>query len=266
VEFSTAELVYFSPTRTTKRVLEGIVRGIQVDGIKHLDLTPPEARTRPLEEIRGEWAIIGAPVYGGRIPPDAAQRLRRLKGGGAPAIVVVVYGNRAYEDALLELGDLVSEAGFVPVAGGAFLGEHSFSSDVTPIAEGRPDERDLKVAADFGRAIREKLREIRSLDEMPSLHVPGNYPYQEIGGSQGISPVTRSGLCTRSETCVSVCPTAAIALRDTVVTDARACILCCACVKNCPTGARVIEHPRVLRSARWLSENCSERKEPELYL
>lgn len=266
MEFSTAKLVYFSPTRTTKRVLEGIVRGIQANAVEHLDLTPPKARTRPVEEIRGQLTLIGAPVYGGRIPPDAAQRLRGLKGRDAPAVVVVVYGNRAYEDALLELRDLAGEAGFVPVAGGAFLGEHSFSNDVTPIAEGRPDENDLRAAADFGRAIREKLRGIRSLDEMPPLHVPGNYPYQEIGRSQGISPVTRNDLCTRCETCVSVCPTAAIALRDTVVTDASACILCCACVKNCPTGARAMEHPRVLRSARWLSANCSERKEPELHL
>jgi ferredoxin len=266
VEFSTAKLVYFSPTRTTKRVLEGIVRGIEVDGVTHLDLTPPEAWTRRPEEIGEEWAIIGAPVYGGRIPPLAAQRLRRLKGDGAPAVVVVVYGNRAYEDALLELKDLVSEAGFVPVAGGAFLGEHSFSNDVTPIAKGRPDEGDLRAAENFGRTIREKLREILSLDELSPLHVPGDYPYKEDGDPPGISPITEASLCTRCETCVSACPTAAIVLRDRIITDASVCILCCACVKSCPTGARVIEHPRVLRSATWLSKNCSERKEPDLYL
>ena len=40
-----------------------------------------------------------------------------------PAVLVVVYGNRAYDDALLELSDIATGAGFVPLAAGAFVGE-----------------------------------------------------------------------------------------------------------------------------------------------
>ena len=76
--------------------------------------------------------ILSAPVYAGRLPIEAVRRLRRIKAGEAPAVVVVVYGNRAYEDALLELQDLAGEQGFRPIAAGAFIGEHSYSTTGSP--------------------------------------------------------------------------------------------------------------------------------------
>jgi hypothetical protein len=50
-------------------------------------LTPPAARTQELDEMHTEFAIMGAPVYGGRIPIDAVGRLRRLNGHYTPAVV-----------------------------------------------------------------------------------------------------------------------------------------------------------------------------------
>ena len=200
------------------------------------------------------------------IPIDAEHRLRRLRGHETPAVIVVVYGNRAYEDALLELKNLAVTRGFVPIAAGAFIGEHSFSTPTTPIADGRPDAQDLQITVAFGRLIQEKLGGIRALDEISPLQVPGNYPYKERGKPSRIAPVTRKGLCGKCGTCATVCPTAAVAVAATVSTDQLGCILCCACVKNCPTGARVMEDARVKQKAEWLNVNCSERKEPELYV
>jgi ferredoxin len=266
VNINTVNLAYFSPTRTTKKVLEGIARPFQVEAVKHFDLTPPETRTQVFEEMRDELAIIGAPVYGGRLPADAVQRLRRLKGNGTPAVVVVVYGNREYEDALLELNDLVAAAGFKPVAGGAFIGEHSFAGESAFIANGRPDGQDLEKTVEFGKAIQEKMQGIDMLDETPPLKVPGNFPYKKWNKWPGVSPITQEAVCIRCETCVAVCPTAAITMREALITDPDACIVCCACVKACPTGARVVEHPRVKKSQAWLSTNCRQRKEPEIFL
>jgi ferredoxin len=263
---NSAKLVYFSPTSTTRRVVESIAEGIQVNGVEQIDLTPPEARTRELEELHDELAVIGTPVYGGRIPIDAVHRLQRLRANDMPAVVVVVYGNREYEDALLELRDLAVEAGFRPVAGGAFIGEHSFANDNTPIAEGRPDAEDLKKAREFGKTIREKLKGVRASDDVPLVHVPGAAPYRERRNPPNISPVTQEMVCSTCETCATVCPTAAITVDDTVMTDTSACILCCACIKNCPTQARVVEDPRIRQAAEWLSANCRERKEPEMYV
>jgi ferredoxin len=263
---NTVKLVYFSPTGTTKKVLEDIAQGLQVETVEHLDLTLPDARTRAIAEMHDELAILGAPVYGGRLPPDAAQRLRRLKGNETPAVVVVVYGNREYEDALLELSDLVAEAGFIPVAGGAFIGEHSFDSEAMPIATGRPDEQDLKKAAEFGRAIQQKMAGIDTLGEMLPQKVPGDFPYKAWSKWTGVAPITQEALCIQCATCIDVCPTAAITMNGTLKTDTEVCIVCCACVKACPTGARVVDHPRIKQSREWLSTNCRTRREPETFL
>ncbi|MBN1813762.1 MAG: 4Fe-4S binding protein [Anaerolineae bacterium] len=266
MDINAAKLVYFSPTGTTKKILEGITEGIQVQTTEHLDMTPPESRTREIGEMQGELALIGAPVYGGRLPFDAVQRLRRLRSNDTPAVVVVVYGNREYEDALLELSDLVTEGGFIPVAGGAFIGEHSFDSETLPIASGRPDGQDLARAAEFGKAIREKMRGIGALDEIPPLEVPGDFPYKEWSKWPDVSPITQETTCIKCEACVAACPTAAITMNETVFTDTDACIVCCACVRACPTGARVTEHPRIRQSQEWLNTNCRQRKEPETFL
>lgn len=266
MDIPAVKLIYFSPTGTTKNVLEGIAQGIQAATVETLDLTPPAAETQVFEELHDELAIIGAPVYGGRIPLTAVHRLQQLKANNTPAIVVAVYGNREYEDALLELNDLAVEAGFKPVAGGAFIGEHSFSNGETPIAAGRPDPEDLEKAKEFGKTIRGKVETLQALEQISSVKVPGNFPYKERGNSSLISPATQETLCTTCGTCATVCPTAAITVDGTVSTDQEACTLCCACVKNCPTNARVMDHPRIKHSAEWLHTNFHERKEPEMYV
>jgi len=266
MNINSVKLVYFSPTKTTEKIVEGILQGICVDIVEQIDLTPPEARTMTFVEMHDELVIIGAPVYGGRIPAEAACRLQHIKTNDTPAVVIVVYGNREYEDALIELQNLAAELGFRLVAGGAFIGEHSYNCEVTPIAAGRPDTRDLEKAKRFGELIQEKMRKIRTLDEMPPLQMPGNFPYEEWDPPSDLSPVTTETLCNLCKICATVCPTAAITVRDTVITDQNACILCSACVKKCPTGARVWEDPRIKKVAKWLSANCRERKEPEMYL
>ncbi|MCJ7632891.1 EFR1 family ferrodoxin [Candidatus Bathyarchaeota archaeon] len=260
-------LVYFSPTRTTKQIVEGIAKGIQYGLIEHLDLTPPVAKTQEFTEFHEELAIIGTPVYGGRIPLDAVFRLQRLKANNTPAVVTVVYGNRAYEDALLELRDLASELGFKPIAGGAFIGEHSYSTEETPIASGRPDSKDLKKAMEFGKKIQEKIEEISRPKDIPPLQLPGNNPYRERSQrSEAISHVTDEEHCIKCGKCAEVCPTAAITINMFVMTKQDACIRCCACVKNCPTNARVMEHPLIKKTAKLLYINYNERKEPEIYI
>jgi hypothetical protein len=49
-------------------------------------------------------------VYAGRISADAKFRLQRIKANNTQAVIVVMYGNREYEDALLELNDIVVNA------------------------------------------------------------------------------------------------------------------------------------------------------------
>jgi ferredoxin len=262
----TVKLVYFSPTQTTKKILQGIAQGMSISRIEHLDLTPPQAATQLLGEIADELTILGAPVHAGRLPIEAVRRLRRLKARGAPVVLVVVYGNREYEDALLELKNLAGEQGFRPIAAGAFIGEHSYSTNGTPIAVGRPDEADLNKARQFGERVLGKILNGQGLDRMAALEVPGNFPYKERMKRPMEAPTTREALCTHCGTCASVCPTAAVVVENSVITEPERCIICQACVKNCPTGARVMEVERIKKVADWLSTNYARRKEPEIFL
>ena len=266
MDINVVNLIFFSPTRTTARVLEGIAQGIGAGTVERIDLTRPEGSARETEDLGGELAIIGAPVYGGRIPEVAARRLRRIRATGMPAAVVAVYGNRAYEDALLELRETAIETGFRPIAAGAFVGEHSYDSAATPIATGRPDEKDLGKARALGEAIRDKMEELGSFEETPTLQVPGNFPYKEQFRGLECCPTTEEALCTKCGECAAACPTAAISVEDTVATDQDLCIACSACVKICPSGARVWDHPRIAQISEWLSTEFGERREPEVYV
>ena len=154
--------VVFSPTGTSRKSAEAIARGIARTGgapsatpeIRTIDLThTAAAETLPADAV----ALFAVPVYGGHVPSLALKRMEGLRGSGTPAVLLVVYGNRAFEHAAAELAAFVSERGFVPVAAGAFVGEHSYSTPQQPIAAGRPDEKDIAEAEAFGEATGRKL-------------------------------------------------------------------------------------------------------------
>lgn len=254
----TTHLVYFSPTHTSAKVARAIGKGI---GMKHLaetDLTLDEG-TAPIV-IKDALAVIAVPVYAGRVAPTALQRLRRLRAENATAILIAVYGNRDYEDALVELRDEAGKLGFGILAAGAFIGEHSYSRPAMPIAGGRPDADDLEKAERFGQKCRTKLeKEYRG--EVP--FIKGNVPYRTVGPSTPASPAC-TGDCLACGLCVEVCPTHAMKLNaeGVVETEAARCIKCCACVKTCPHGARVFDTPYT----PMLHQKCAARREPELFL
>lgn len=258
MHYDKATVVCFSPTRTSAAVAEAVVRGMGC-GVQWADLTYPVTGT---VEVNGT-AVIAVPVYGGRVAETAASRLRQVNGNGSPAVLVVLYGNRDYEDALLELQDIAVERGFVPVAGGAFIGEHSYSRPPErPIAAGRPDAADLSVAEALGRQAAEKLALYTSPEELPVLYVKGNFPYKEKKKPTPAAPVTVEELCTQCGTCIDLCPVDAITLEGEIVSDEMLCIKCCACVKFCPNEARRFDTPYT----DLLYQNFSARREPECFV
>ena len=266
MEVKQIKLVYFSATGTTQKVLESIAKGIAVEDVEHINLTLPESARYASPHFTDELVILGAPVYGGRLPLDAIERFKHLKASNTLAVLIVMYGNREFEDALLELKNLSLELGFNPIAAGAFIGEHSFATEDHPIANGRPDSRDVQKAMEFGARIKSKITALQSPDVGEDLEVPGSFPY-EAGGAlpMTVAPVTREDICTVCGACADVCPTAAISINASVATEIQRCIRCCACIKNCPEGARIMEDSMWKDIANWLTENCSTRKEPEIF-
>lgn len=266
MEVKKVKLIYFSATGTTQKVLESIAQGIAVEDVEHINLTLPTGTQQNIPPFSDELVIIGSPVYGGRLPDDVVSRFKQLKASNALTILIVVYGNRDFEDALLELKNHAIALGFSPVAGGAFIGEHSFASEELPIANGRPDRLDVQKAMDFGAKIQEKVTSLQSFDDLMDIEIPGRFPYEADGArSMAVAPVTRKDRCTVCGTCADMCPTGAISINGSVVTEIEKCIRCCTCIKNCPEGARFIKDEMWKDIANWLNENCSSRKEPQFF-
>jgi len=237
MNIESTSLIFFSPTNTTRKIVEGIAQGLQPTSKQYFDLTPPGATGQMRQEFNQDVAIIGAPVYAGRLPSVMLSRFKQIKGNGRPAVLIVVYGNRAYEDALIELRNVAIEAGFKPIAAGAFVGEHSYSTSNKPIAIDQPDTEDMVKAHAFGQAILKKIQTASNIPNEP-LYVPGNFPYKEVQMRASIAPSVNEALCSRCGECALVCPTGAIDRENPVSTSKELCIRCCACVKTCPNGAK----------------------------
>ena len=250
-------MFYFSPTGTTRRVVEAIAAGVG-DPATHIRDCTLDRSASPSVLSVGDLMIVGLPVYGGRIPVQAESALRALQGNGAACIVAAVYGNRAYEDALLETADLLEAGGFRIIAAGTFIGEHSFDRR---LANNRPDQDDLAAAASFGRRAGDKWRAGRW--DRPAL--PGNRPYKERkpGAVWAPEPGENCAGCGR---CTSVCPMQIISPADFSARDPAACIHCCACAKSCPAGARLIRSAAFEKTRDWLLNNFAEPRRPEYFL
>lgn len=265
--------VYFSPTGTSKKIAAAVARAIAGSDTDtgSVDLTcgTPEQTTLPATAV----AVITAPVYGGHIPPAALERLRAVRGQSTPAVVIAVYGNRAFEGAVEELAAFAAAQGFVPVAAAAFVGEHSYSTPATPIAAGRPDAQDLAAAEAFGKEVRRKLDagESTAVDArklktprtplLPMLRFVRFFLANRRRQKKNpvvYLPVCNADLCIHCGRCASLCPTQAIARGDEEHTDPARCLRCCACVKGCPTAARTFSTP----FAEALSRGFARRKPP----
>lgn len=256
-------LVYFSPTHSTEKILKAIADGTGAKKRIATDITfagiyDTGALSPPT------FVLIGFPVYGGRVPDIVISRIENLRGHGTLAAIVAVYGNRDFDDALLEMRDIMTDKGFTVVSAAAFVGEHSYTTEQYSIAKDRPDAKDLAIAYEYGR----ELGQFGFLDEKKDrvISLPGTYPYKEKKPNHHITPDTDREKCTKCLTCVSVCPTHSISADTPWVTNPETCIHCSACVKVCPSNAREFTDPRMVRTITWLVENCQTRREPELFL
>lgn len=265
--------IYFSPTGSTKNIVQQVAKGTRLDILRSIDCTKRATRNRLF--VQDELEIIGSPVYYGRLPEEILPYFASLNGRKCPAVIVVVYGNRDYGDALRELYDIVASTGFVPIAGAAFIAEHSYSSVSHPIADGRPDSADLLKAREFGAKVKRKLTQDELLDPVKPSKIPGHSPYIEhrssllvkrLRKSVSMTPETDPDICIRCNRCVESCPTGAISLNVTHITNKSKCLICFACIRNCPSGARQMKDAYLTRRIQELFETCRERNEPEIFL
>lgn len=255
-------IIYFSPTGTTAKITQHISKGLGLPTVNY-DLTLAKDRNsyKQLTINNDELVIVGIPVYGGRIPELLEESFAKFNGNNTPAVFIAVYGNRHYDDALLELKTIFEKRGFKGIAAGAFLGEHSFTSK---LATNRPNTNDLNSALQFGKKIKSLITNCSDFKDI-QISVSGNFPYKERKAMPPMGPETNEK-CNDCGICAKVCPVEAIDFTNFRDINPNLCIRCNICVKNCPENAKAFTNDIYLKLTQKLINNFSStQKEPELF-
>lgn len=268
---------YFSPTGGTKKIIDEISLHIKNlfhsnEIINEFDFTLPDLRKKTLYFDKDDLVVIGVPVYAGRVPNVLLKYLKSIQAKDALCVAVVSYGNRDFDDALIELNDIMISCGFKMIALGAFIAEHSFSKI---LASQRPDLEDLKRCYDFSKKIVEKIKDVsKNKSFEKDLSPKGQRPYRfyytpkskegEMVDFKKIKPKTNDS-CVDCKLCFNTCPMGSISYDIPSLIEG-ICIKCGSCIKKCPVEAKYFDDHSYLYHKEELEINFSQRKEPVFFL
>lgn len=265
--------LYWSATGNTEKVVRAIGKRLAAClscPEEAYNFTPQAARSECLSFQDGDFVVVGAPTYAGKLPnkilPDFQSK---LIGNGAAAAAVVTFGNRSYDNSLAELVKTLGDAGFQLAGGAAFACRHAFSD---LLGGGRPDTADLRDAEHFAEQLAERILGTEQLSAM--LTVPGDAAaaYYIPRGTDGepakflkAKPLTDRETCTNCGDCVRLCPLGSIDAVD-VTQVPGLCIKCQACVRGCTVHAKYFDDPAFLSHVAMLEQNyASPLKKNEFY-
>ena len=247
--------LFFSPTGGTKKVAE--ILGDAIHAEQTIDFTPASVKLDSITPGASDVCMITVPSFGGRIPFSATDKLKTFKASGAKAIIVTTFGNRAIDDTLLEMKDILSQNGFCCIAAIEAVTEHSF---VRKFGAGRPDAQDQSELQTFAAAILQRIAN----PDTPPVEVPGKRPYKDFKGVP-FHPAVDEKKCVSCGICAARCPADAIPRDNPKITLADRCITCMACVVNCPESARNLSDEIFTALEAKLSAVCAEKKSNKLY-
>lgn len=249
--------IIFSPTGGTKKAAEAITSEWS-GSVETIDLCDPFVDFTKFSFNKNDVTLIALPSYGGRVPALAAQRLSQIKGNSADCVLLCVYGNRAYEDTLVEMEDIAKTCGFNIIAAVSAIAEHSIMHQY---ATGRPDKQDIQKLRTYAKTILDK---IKSETSNAPINIPGNRPYKKAGGA-GLVPKASKD-CVGCGVCAKNCPAQAINRKNLKIADSKKCISCMRCVSRCPHSARKVNDTLVSIAAVAIKKACSIRKDCELFI
>lgn len=266
-QFKRVVALYFSPTGNAKKVAVEtgavISKALELP-LERMSFTLPKQRENDFIFGEKDIVICTTPVYAGRLPNKILPFIQeKIKGNGATAITMNVFGNRNYDNAPIEFYNEMKKNGFDVVAVAAVPTEHVFLEE---IGKGRPTASEMAQVMEFAGQVAEKI-----LAGNPSteLDVPGSYPapyYTPLDvDNQPVQflkakPQTHLELCDSCGACARRCPMAAISFEDTSQVPG-ICIKCQACVKVCHTKAKHFTDENFLSHVQMLANNYTRPAE-----
>jgi ferredoxin len=285
------QALFFSPTGGTQKILSTIAKSMDLDEKPSIDLTLRKSREAFTGEVVGDIVLVGSPVYAGTIPYPFLESLVHLDGRGKWAVPIAVYGNRSADSMIEEMVKVLREDGFNILAAATFISKHSYAVQDHPWGVGRPDEKDLTIAAEFGRRVAEKVRSDRTeitvsnklsarwwgfLTPDPSHGdqivevLPEGYHKRVVDRIKWMWTIDSSqrGECTQCGICANSCPTSALD-GDTLEIDEDLCLRCAACVDRCPNNVMKLvfsDKPDAKKIFAGIDKAMEARKEPEMFV
>lgn len=239
--------IYFSPTGNTEKCVKALSSAFKHNN--SYDLMEKDYEEAYFDE--NDVCFFAFPTFGGRIPPFATHRLNHFHGNNTKAILLITYGNRAYEDAFYELYDVIKEHNFNIIGGVIFPCEHSI---INEFARNRPNNQDIN---DLEKLSYFFLDNINSLKQ---ININSPHQYKEYK----IMPLKFkiNDTCIKCYRCVKMCPVNAIS--KTFETDNKKCISCNRCVHVCLNHSREIDNELRTHLKEKINDVCKVRKEYQL--
>jgi hypothetical protein len=188
--------LYFSPIGRTAGMIRMLTQDIAAElrscspeeiSLEYHDLLSLQANSVKIDEET--VAVIGMPVYVGKIPLPGLSAIRHINGNGAMTFTAVSYGGRSYGNALYELQHFTEQQGFKVIGAGAFsVKEKDNSKGKSKSEAGSRDGHTLDSSAveEFGKAASAKIKrlagcDIEGLKVKPApLEVSGRLPIHKI--------------------------------------------------------------------------------------
>lgn len=262
--------IYYSASGNTARVTETVAKaiaGILDVPMDVLNITLPSAREESHSFSKNELVVAGTSVYAGKVPNKLLSYWKeKLSADGAPAVPVVTFGNRSFDNGLAELCAVLEGNGFSTVAAGAFAMPHVFSQK---LAADRPDADDLALMEELARSAAKRAQE-ETLPSPVSVTGDADAPYYTPLNTEGkpavflkAKPKTTSD-CDGCQICADVCPMGSISKENPAEVPG-ICIKCQACVIKCPKHAKFFDDEAFLSHVAMLEQNYTRRAESIIF-